>query len=364
MNLKQFHPSKILIINPFGIGDVLFTIPLVRNLKLSYPESFIGYLCNRRTAEFLNNYPKIDRVFIYERDEFHLFYRKSKWNFMREGFGFLRQIRRADFDLVIDLSLNGTMNFLTALIGIPHRVGFNYKGRSPFLTKKIPLEGYQNKHVAEYYLSLLEIFGHEAKIKELEFPLQEKDRQWAQEFFKKQGISTGDVVVGLVPGGGASWGKEAVYKRWPPEKYAKLADKIVEKFSAKIILMGNQNEAKLCQTVASTMRNPACLSTESTIGQFAALLKSCRLNVVNDGGPLHVAVAAGAKTVSIFGPVDEIVYGPYGALANHHLVVTKEIACRPCYRKFRRAECHHISCLGLIDVEEVLEKVVMLLGRL
>ena len=360
MTFPESHPPKILIINPFGIGDVLFTTPLIRNLKYHFRESFLGYLANQRTAGFLVDYPKIDRVFVYERDEFNQLYRKSKLAFMKRGLFFLQEIKQAQFDLAIDLSLNATMSFLMGLIGIPRRIGFDYKNRSPFLTTKIPLAGYENKHVVEYYLSLLEGLGLEAKIKELEFPLQDKDRQWAHEFWKKNGIFAGDLVVGIVPGGGASWGKDALYKRWPPEKYAKLADKIVEKFCAKIILMGNQNEVSLCQQVTSTMRAQAYLAGgESTIGQFAALLKSCRLNIVNDGGPLHVAVAVGAKTVSIFGPVDDQVYGPYPVA--EHMIVKKDIACRPCYRRFRRAECHHISCLGLIEVAEVLEKVEILL---
>jgi ADP-heptose:LPS heptosyltransferase len=77
--------------------------------------------------------------------------------------------------------------------------------------------------------------------------------------------------------------------------------------------------------------------------------------IVNDGGPLHVAVAAGVQTVSIFGPVDENVYGPYPI--GSHIVIKKEIACRPCYQRFRKAVCGHISCLSQITVEDVLERI-------
>ena len=360
MSLKEFPPQKILIINPFGIGDVLFTTPLICNLKYHFPESFIGYVANQRTAAFLVDYTKVNRVFVYERDEFNRLYRTSKRQFIQKGVHFLREIQQTKFDLVIDLSLNGSISFLMGLIGIPKRIGFNYKNRSPFLTMKIKLDGYEKKHVIDYYLSLLEELGCEVKFRALEFPLQKKDRQWAQEFCRKNGILAGDLVVGLVPGGGASWGKDAVYKRWSSEKYAKLADKIVENFSAKIILLGDQKEAELCRQVQDLMRSSACLAcVETTVGQFAALLKSCRLNIVNDGGPLHVAVAVGAKSVSIFGPVDPLVYGPLRQ--DDHVVVTKDLACRPCYRRFRMAQCSHISCLHSIDVEDVYRKVEKIL---
>ena len=62
--------KKILIINTFGIGDVLFTTPMISNLRLAYPECTIAYLANRRTADFLKFNPDIYQVFVYERDEF------------------------------------------------------------------------------------------------------------------------------------------------------------------------------------------------------------------------------------------------------------------------------------------------------
>ena len=68
-----------------------------------------------------------------------------------------------------------------------------------------------------------------------------------------------------------------------------------------------------------------------------------------------MGVVAGSRTVSIFGPVNEQVYGPYPQ--GNHIVIKKELACRPCYRRFQRADCGHISCLNELSVNEVLEKV-------
>jgi ADP-heptose:LPS heptosyltransferase len=169
-------------------------------------------------------------------------------------------------------------------------------------------------------------------------------------------LLSGNPVIGIVPGGGASWGKESRFKRWPLEKYAKLADKLIEKFSATTILMGDKSEEDLCSQVSAAMsRQPLMACGKTTITQFAALTQRCSLLIVNDGGPLHIGVAAGVKTVSIFGPVSEEVYGPYPI--GNNAVITKEIACRPCYRRFRRASCDHISCLNQLTVEEVLERI-------
>ena len=70
--------KKILIINPFGIGDVIFSTPLIEALKQYYPDCYVGYICNRRVAELINTNPNLDKVFVYEKDESREIWRKSK----------------------------------------------------------------------------------------------------------------------------------------------------------------------------------------------------------------------------------------------------------------------------------------------
>ncbi len=69
-----------------------------------------------------------------------------------------------------------------------------------------------------------------------------------------------------------------------------------------------------------------------------------------------MAVASGAKTVSIFGPSDQNIYGPY-LKDNRHLVVTKDVDCRPCYKKFKIPECKNLKCLEGLNVDEVFSAV-------
>ncbi len=368
-------PQRILLINIFGIGDVLFTTPLINNLKAAYPDVQIGYLCNRRTAPLLERNPKIDKIFVYERDDLEALRQKSAWQYLKAVRRLIQDIRGEQFDMVLDVSLNSFMSFLASAAGIPRRIGYDYKGRGIFLTQRIPLAGYEDRHVVEYYLDLLGETGVPIQRKEIEFPLTAQDTDWAGKFLEQNYISArppvpqigicsagkaGGPVIGLIPGGGESWGKDAGYKRWPAECFAKLADKLVEKKSATIILMGGLVELDLCEKTAQLMQNrPIEACGKTSLGQFAALMQRCSLVVTNDGGPLHVAVAVGAKTVSIFGPVDERVYGPY-PLGNH-IVIKKDIACRPCYRQFRKASCEHISCLRQITVEDVLERVEKIL---
>ncbi|MDP8265786.1 MAG: lipopolysaccharide heptosyltransferase II [Candidatus Aceula meridiana] len=348
--------KRILIVNIFGIGDVLFTTPLIQNIKKAMPDVVIGYMSNRRTSGFLEDNPQIDKVFVYEKDEYRKFYKESKKKVIKKFQNFLALIKQEKFDVVIDVSLNEYVGFFLWLSGIPVRIGFNYKNRSPFLTKKIPLESYKDKHVIESYLEILKYLDVPVASKEMSMPLNPKDVTWAQDFLLQKQIAPDQKLIAIIPGGGASWGKAAKYKRWPAENYTKLADKIVEKTSDKIILLGGNEESALCKAIAQKTKAPLVEAFgTTTVGQFAALIARCQVAVVNDGGPLHVAVAQGIKTVSIFGPVDENVYGPYPQ--DGHKVAHAAIACRPCYRRFRVSDCSHHNCLKLITVENVFKKV-------
>lgn len=346
---------RFLLVNPFGIGDVLFTIPLIKNIRQGVPDAFIGYIANRRTAPLLQNLPEINQVIIYERDQFKETYCKSKFAFFRLLRDTRYAIRDTKYDVALDLSLNGYAAFFCRLAGIRERIGFNYKNRSRLLTRRIPLSGYEDRHVAEYYLDMLKELGLPVRIRSMEIPIPRQDQEWADDFLKKAGLLSFPVVA-VAPGGGASWGKDAVYKRWPAQNYAKLTDKIIENLKVKVILLGGPEDAVLGRQIQDMVSHQLIFACgESSLCQSMALLARCDLAVVNDGGLLHMAVAAGTTTVSIFGPVDDAVYGPYPG--HSHRVVKNPIACRPCYRNFRRARCEHVGCLSRIAVEDVFREV-------
>jgi lipopolysaccharide heptosyltransferase II len=258
--------------------------------------------------------------------------------------------------VVFDFSLNSSFGFLCFACGIPRRIGFDYRGRGRFLTDKIPLQGYEDKHVIEYYLDLLKLAQVPVVERNMILHVPSKDIQWAQGWIAQQAIDPSKPLIAVVPGGGASWGKAAAYKRWSVSQYADLMDKIIENFDAAIILLGDSKEEELCCEVARRAHFPLHSAVgQTSILKMAALFKQCRLSILNDGGPLHVAVAVGARSVSIFGPVDPKVYGPHPG--EGHGVVQKNLPCQPCYRRFRMAQCGHISCLRDLSVEEVYRKV-------
>jgi len=360
MNISNI--SKILIINPYGIGDVLFTTPLIRAMKKAYPLAGISVLLGSRTEEVLASNPFVEKIHIFDKGRFD---KGSKLKEIPRLISLISRLKKEKFDIVFDLSNVPEYGLISKLfLKIPHRIGFNYRNRGRFLTQPIDLEGFNSKHIIEYYLDLARQIGIEPEDKAPKFFINEKDKKWAENFVSNhKDPHKREPVIAMVPGGGSSWGPDAAYKHWPVESFARLGDMLVEKFNARIMLCGDKTESSICRIILTLMRNkPVIAYGHTSLGQLAALLAECDLVVCNDGGPLHVAVGVGAKTISIFGPVDERVYGPYpDELRNQ--VVTADIDCRPCYRNFKYPACDNRKCLSRISIDNVLEKVSGLLSH-
>jgi heptosyltransferase-2 len=355
--MKQ--PNSFLIINTFGIGDVLFSTPLLRNLKENFPEAKIFYLCNRRVYPVLKNHPLIDKIFIYERDEFEKVRKQSKFAWLKKIVAFVSDIKKEKIEVALDLSLNSQFAFFSWFGGIKKRLGLDYKGRGRFLTDKIEINGFQDKHVANYYLSLLNLLNIKPKESKLEVYADKLSKLWADNFIKNNGISNSDFIIGVAPCGGQAFGKEANMKRWPEDKFSSLIDKLIEEFNAKILIFAGPNEKREVSNIISGLSNSArCFEfTDCSLDQIIAMIDKCKLFIGNDTGPLRFADALDKKIIAIFGPVDEKVYGLYPSdLANKRIIVNEDLACRPCYKKFRLPECsYERKCLRGITVKEVFE---------
>lgn len=346
--------KRFLIINPFGIGDVLFTTPVISVLREKYPDCVIGYWCNERVAPLLKSDTKINMLFPLSRGDIKRIYKGIEKVLVL--IKLIRQIRREKFDVAFDFSLDSRYGLWSKLAGIKKRIGFDYKERGRFLTDKIALGGYSDKHVVDYYLDLLKFADIRISI-DIPYSLvvSKESSTKAKDILSGRGIKPSDLVIGMAMGGGASWGRDAIYKQWPAEKFAQVAQRLVKDLKAKVILLGSSDEKKL----ADKIKNDEMLDLTGKLNleELAAVIKELKLLVCNDGGPLHMAAALGVKTVSIFGPVDEKVYGPYPKREGH-IVVKKDVSCRPCYRNFRFLRCDNgLQCLKEISVEEVFENV-------
>ena len=353
--------ERFLIINPFGIGDVLFTTPVIRALKKKYPGCFIGYWCNERVSALLKNSPDIDRIFALSRGDIKRIYKGRPLKGIAVLLKLIKEIKGEHFGAAFDFSLDSRYGFWSKSAGIKKRIGFDYKNRGRFLTDRIRLEGYSGKHVVEYYAGLLKFIGIEPEDKSLYLAVSGENRSKAKGRLLKSGIEPASPVVGIAPGGGASWGNDAIYKQWPAEKFGQLAARLIKDQEKRVVLLGSADDKPLAGIICGYDDRIVDLTGKLGLEEAAAVVKELKLLVCNDGGPLHMAASLGVKTVSIFGPVDEKVYGPYPP-GEKHGVVKKDLPCRPCYKNFRFNGCFNgRRCLKDVTVDEVYEKVKTLL---
>ena len=347
--------KKILVVNPFGIGDVLFTTPVVRVLKQKFPGSYIAFLCNRRSGSVLVNNPGIDELFFFTRGDLKEERKISYFRYLRKLVFAVWKLWSKRFDLVVDLSLVNQYSVIFWLVGIKERWGIDYKGRGRFLTKKISIPGFSGKHVIDYYRELMEYAGILGFENKTELFLSAADRSWADNFLRENNINRSKIkIFGIAPFGGESWGVDAKLKQWPSERFTETARRILKNYPAKIIFFGTKNDFAEAELMKNDLSSPDVLnvSGKTSLGQLAAMISECDLFISNDCGPMHMACALGVKTVSLFGPVDDKVYGPIGGKLRHQ-VAAGNIACRPCYADFRKPLCGDPRCMREVMVDQV-----------
>jgi ADP-heptose:LPS heptosyltransferase len=185
---------------------------------------------------------------------------------------------------------------------------------------------------------------------------------WAEEFLHRHGVGPTDLLVGIAPGGGKNPGTTMLFKRWFPERYAAVADALAARHGARILLVGGPDEVELAETMRHSMQTePILAAGQTTLQQLAGLLQRCRVVLANDSGPLHLAAAAGAATVALFGPSDPRLVAPLG---ERHRALWHPPECAPCYepttvRQTKVWTCHRgdVLCLRQIEVEEVVAAV-------
>src|SRR3989338_10305184 len=215
--------KRVLVVNPFGIGDALFTMVLVEAIRSRYPECFIGFLCNERTVELVRMDASIDRTFVFNRDRFRKLWNKHPFLFYRKLKAMLRLIGEANFDTFFDLSLGREYSFFGRLVGIRKRIGLDYKGRGLFLTHRIKMDGYETKPVIETQLELLrflDVSNPKAAVLRPALRIADADKNRVDTWLKQQGIQENDRILVLAPGGGKSWGENAGYKQWDKDRFA------------------------------------------------------------------------------------------------------------------------------------------------
>ncbi len=347
--------KKVLFVNPFGLGDVLFTFYAIAALKNAQPDIRIDLLCNERTIELVRMNPDIMRAYEFNRDHLRAVRSKSALGFFAEYKNLISEWKSERYDAMFDLSLGREFGFLGMMAGIGHRYGFDHRGRGLFLTNKIKFNGYEGRPVAQTQIELLRCadLPIPPALAPIRWNISKADEEKAAVLLKDARVRQ---WMALAPGGGQSWGANASYKQWAPEKFAEAANHWAQQ-SGGVLLLGDSSEKVLLDRVRGRLHAPYAVACGESLGVVASLLNRTRLFLGNDGGLMHLAHSLNVRTAAVFGPVDEMAYGPYGTEAPR-AVVTQSVPCRPCYKNFHFPACPYDGrCLKELPVEKVLESI-------
>jgi lipopolysaccharide heptosyltransferase II len=225
----------------------------------------------------------------------------------------LRSLRERRFDTALDPHNLFKSGLAAYASGASLRIGFRKfrEGNFLFMNHWVrPAARY--RHAVEKYLSLLEPLGIPESQWAFRFPLvwgyreaEFIDRFWTQKGFGRSDAKP-ETVVAVNPG--ASWPS----KRWSPERFAELADRLVKEREVRILILWGPGDRPLAERITQAMSEKSVIAPETDLKQLMALIKRCRLLITGDTGPLHIASALGVPTVALFGPSDPARNGPYG----------------------------------------------------
>jgi heptosyltransferase-2 len=327
------------------------TIPALLELRRVLPRAHIT-LATRPWAEGLfRDADFLDDILIYDRP------RRSPGALLRQ----VREWRSRSFDLAILFQNAFEAAAIAGLARVPLRVGYSTDGRRPLLTHPLALPAWRSeRHEVFYYLNIVSelerlLYGA-ARVEEQEprfmLGVSEERKRDALQMLSQHGARGGRKLVALCPGSTNSRAK-----RWPAERFAALADRLIEEMYAKILLVGSADEVEVSQEVARLMRHkPVMLTGETDLAQLTAILCVVDLLVTNDTGPAHIAAALGRPTLVIFGPTDPRTTRPFSALAE---VVRRPPDCAPCM--LRDCPIDH-RCMTAISHEEVFQRAARMMN--
>lgn len=331
---------RILIVKLGAIGDVVHTLPALAALRRALPEAHLAWVVERGgPAKLLRDNPCLDELIEIDTRG----WRKNLTSAATRSAisATLDRLRRPRFDLALDFQGLLKSAMLARLSGAARRIGFERAAlREPasawLLTETVSVD--DSDHIIRKNLSLIAHLGFPVT-GAYEFPisLAPEDERFADEQ-----IAQRHGAAAIINAGGG-WPT----KLWNTAGFAAIADRLWQVYQLRSVVTYGPGEEKLAQSVVAQSKSGAVTLLDSTLKQFFALAQRAQLFIGGDTGPLHLAAAAGAPIVGIYGPTPARRNGPF---AQDDIVIERfDLDCRTdCFRR----SCSHTSCMS-IPIETV-----------
>jgi ADP-heptose:LPS heptosyltransferase len=330
MNFK-----KICIIHLNQIGDLIFSLPLLKALRENYPDASIHSLVKPYLQELLADSPYVDIVIP----------RKSG---LTAKYKLLKNIRRNNYDLVISLARSEECLLLAALSKADTKAGFSQFPWDLGLNIKENIEGHNSWR------------NNTKLLKRLNATVTKTDYVGLMNVNKTgRDLNLPEKFVVISPGAS----ERRLMKTWQKEKFANLMLLLKEKYELSFIVVGGMDNQAYNREIIRIVEQNNCgkdidildLTGKIGLASLCSVIKKASLFIGIDSGVMHIASALDIPVVGLFGPTDPYYVGPQN---DRSIVVREEsMECVPCYLK----DCKHRDCMINLDVYKVFDACKQLL---
>jgi ADP-heptose:LPS heptosyltransferase len=349
--------TRILVVQLCRLGDLLQTTPMLRGLRRTHPGARITLMVLdgfSRTPVPSHLYDDLAILPLGRLEALVVEDWRAAQSELRE---FIASLGSAPFDLVLNLTGSQVANLLSARVPAREvRGGLIARDRTR-IVRHPWMSYFWSSLLARTYgcINLVDLFQWTAGVAiddgGLEIDVPPQARASADAWLRAHGWS-GEPLIAL------QLGASDDRKRWPPERFAALADRLPARLGT-IVFVGSEAERPLVERAFARLARPALNAAGATsIPELAALLRHAHLLVTNDTGPMHVATAVGTRVLDLStGPVFVHETGPYAAGS---VAVEPTAACFPCAAG---AVCHHLSCRDDLTEVDITGLVLHALGE-
>jgi heptosyltransferase-2 len=345
-------PSRIVVRGTNWVGDTVMSLPAVKELRRIFPSSRVSFWLPSGLAPLIAATGIPDDIISFDC---------NSGGAVRRCLTMSKRLSQGRYDMVVLLQNAFESAFTSRLARIPVRAGYPTDLRGPLLNIRVPLtKEIRQKHQVFYYLAIsdyMEKYFCGASTRtgtpNCSVSIAEESLEAARNLLASAGIS--GPFFCLCPG---SVNSEA--KRWPAESFASLADILCESFGSQVVFLGAPQEGDLVDGIIRTMKtgSAANMAGKADMITSMGIMHLSRLVISNDTGSAHMAVAASAGVLTIFGPTIAGATAPFGPSAH---IIEGKAPCAPC-RYFRCPRPDH-TCMISIKPEVVLQKIQDILAN-
>lgn len=327
--------KKILVIRFSSIGDIVLTTPVIRSLKEQL-KCELHALTKKRYHNIYKDNTNIDRVYAFGKSTSEV----------------LSDLKKENYDFVVDLQKNIRSIKLTSKLKVPH-ASFPKLNIEKWLLVNFKINKLPHKHIVERYFEAVKDLNVSIDKKGLEFYLPKK-------YVVKPGILNEKLEKGFIS---IVIGGQHFTKIMPPEKIASIASQL----SLPVVLLGGPEDKSRGEEVIKLSERNLIINA---CGQFslngsASLIKQSSLVITNDTGLMHIAAAFERPIISLWGnTIPEFGMYPYMPTKKDNFVISEVggLKCRPC-SKLGHEKCPkgHFKCMYKQDDNFIIKSASKLL---